>query len=387
MATACIPQVTFGFEPKGKPIVAPFDQPHASSDGGAVLLKSLDTQLQLTKRLAGCLVDRAPAGQGAASDRWSWCGSASSGSPVATPTATTPRGWPTTRSTSCCSTAIRSPGRPWPRSRPCRASRTPWRGRPLRDMAHVLADTVIETHRRRLKGRATPDHDRSRPHRRPDPRPAGVHLLQRPLRHVVLPAARGDGDLQRRARAVCGGRGAAAGQRAGDAGGAGAPAAPAGQAARRLSRRRRIGCGWMGASPTPKLFQFLEQQQVEYVVAMASNRAPGEARAAADGPGPDAVQGHRADGAPVWRDAVRRAELDAQAAGDHQGRGRAASRARSEEQPPLRGDQPARRARRRSTSSTAGGATWRTGSRNCITGWSWTGPVASGSWPTSSGCC
>src|SRR6266852_9495029 len=57
MATACIPQVTFGFEPKAKPIVAAFDMAHASSDGGAVLLKSLDTQLQLTKRLAGCLVD------------------------------------------------------------------------------------------------------------------------------------------------------------------------------------------------------------------------------------------------------------------------------------------------------------------------------------------
>src|SRR5678815_4478584 len=52
-----IPQITFGFEPKGKPIVAAFDQPHASSDGGAVLLKSLDTQVQLTKRLAACLVD------------------------------------------------------------------------------------------------------------------------------------------------------------------------------------------------------------------------------------------------------------------------------------------------------------------------------------------
>ena len=35
MATACIPQVTFGFEPQGKPIVAALDQPHASSDGGA----------------------------------------------------------------------------------------------------------------------------------------------------------------------------------------------------------------------------------------------------------------------------------------------------------------------------------------------------------------
>ena len=57
MATACIPQITFGFEANGKPIVAAFDMPHASSDGGAVLLKSLDTQVQLTQRLAGCLTD------------------------------------------------------------------------------------------------------------------------------------------------------------------------------------------------------------------------------------------------------------------------------------------------------------------------------------------
>ena len=57
MATACIAQVTFGFEPKGKPVVPRFDQPHASSDGGAILLKSVDTHLGLTKRLAECLVD------------------------------------------------------------------------------------------------------------------------------------------------------------------------------------------------------------------------------------------------------------------------------------------------------------------------------------------
>src|SRR5437870_1209533 len=43
---------------------------------------------------------------------------------VATPTATTPPGWPTTRSTSCCSTAIRSPAPPWRRSRRSRGSRT-----------------------------------------------------------------------------------------------------------------------------------------------------------------------------------------------------------------------------------------------------------------------
>src|SRR5919106_2896787 len=57
MATACITQVTFQGEGFAKPVVARFDQPHASSDGGAILLKSVDTHLGLTKRLAGCLVD------------------------------------------------------------------------------------------------------------------------------------------------------------------------------------------------------------------------------------------------------------------------------------------------------------------------------------------
>src|SRR5262249_46820235 len=57
MATACITQFTFGFEPKGKPVVAAFDMPDTSTDGGAILLKSLDAQLHLTKRLATCFVD------------------------------------------------------------------------------------------------------------------------------------------------------------------------------------------------------------------------------------------------------------------------------------------------------------------------------------------
>jgi len=45
-----------------RPLVATFDQPHASSDGGAVLLKAVDRKLALTRRLAGTLADpRAPA--------------------------------------------------------------------------------------------------------------------------------------------------------------------------------------------------------------------------------------------------------------------------------------------------------------------------------------
>lgn len=40
-----------------KPLVVTFDQAHASSDGGAVLLRAADRRLQLTHRLARCLSD------------------------------------------------------------------------------------------------------------------------------------------------------------------------------------------------------------------------------------------------------------------------------------------------------------------------------------------
>lgn len=42
----------------GKPVVARFDQPDPSSDGGAVLLKACDERLGLTQALAECLHDR-----------------------------------------------------------------------------------------------------------------------------------------------------------------------------------------------------------------------------------------------------------------------------------------------------------------------------------------
>ena len=58
MATDCIPQVTFEFYDKLKPVVARFDQAHASTDGGVVLLTALDHQLKLTDHLAACLFDR-----------------------------------------------------------------------------------------------------------------------------------------------------------------------------------------------------------------------------------------------------------------------------------------------------------------------------------------
>ncbi|HWQ12059.1 MAG TPA: IS1380 family transposase [Roseiflexaceae bacterium] len=62
MATDCIAQTTFRVHQISKPIVVRFDQPHASSDGGAVLLKALDERLGLSAGLAASLRDpRQPA--------------------------------------------------------------------------------------------------------------------------------------------------------------------------------------------------------------------------------------------------------------------------------------------------------------------------------------
>jgi Transposase DDE domain group 1 len=63
MATDCIPQVTFEFQGLRQPVVARFDQAHASSDGGAILLKAIDERLGLTARLACSLTDRRQAGK------------------------------------------------------------------------------------------------------------------------------------------------------------------------------------------------------------------------------------------------------------------------------------------------------------------------------------
>tara|TARA_R110002096_G_scaffold404653_1_gene602494 strand:- start:264 stop:1637 length:1374 start_codon:yes stop_codon:yes gene_type:complete len=47
----------------GKSVLAKFDQEHSSSDGGALLLKAVDEDLGLSRRLAGCLEDRRQAGK------------------------------------------------------------------------------------------------------------------------------------------------------------------------------------------------------------------------------------------------------------------------------------------------------------------------------------
>lgn len=47
----------------GRPLLARFDVPQASSDGGAILLKAADRRLGLIKKLAGCLRDDRQAGK------------------------------------------------------------------------------------------------------------------------------------------------------------------------------------------------------------------------------------------------------------------------------------------------------------------------------------
>src|SRR5262245_14384695 len=68
MATECIAQVAFQGQGFAKPLVARFDVPDASTDGGLILLKALDSQLGLTERLAALSRRRARPGQGRARD-------------------------------------------------------------------------------------------------------------------------------------------------------------------------------------------------------------------------------------------------------------------------------------------------------------------------------
>jgi len=63
MATACIAHSTLRVHGISQPVIARFDQPQASSDGGAVLLKAVDDRLGLTWRLASGVRDRRQSGK------------------------------------------------------------------------------------------------------------------------------------------------------------------------------------------------------------------------------------------------------------------------------------------------------------------------------------
>jgi len=57
LSTDTIPQTVLFPDLFNKPLVATFDQPHASSDGGAVLLKAAEARYGLIDGFARCLVD------------------------------------------------------------------------------------------------------------------------------------------------------------------------------------------------------------------------------------------------------------------------------------------------------------------------------------------
>jgi hypothetical protein len=271
MATDCIAQVTFGFEPKAKPVVALFDMPHASSDGGAVLLKSLDTQLQLTKRLAACVVDGRQPGKiqhatlelvrqrvfGIACG-YADCNDAARLADDAIHkllVGRDPIAGSALASQPTLSRFENAVG--WPE---------------LRDIAHVLADTVIETQRRRLKGRATritidldPTDDPT--HGQQEFSFFNGHYDTWCYLPVVATVTFNDEAEQFAVAAVL------------RPGNAPAPRGARGILRRLLGKLRaafpqatfRVRLD--GGFAHPKLFTFLEQQQqVEYVVAMASNR-------------------------------------------------------------------------------------------------------------------
>ena len=154
MATDCMAQVTFQGEGFAKPVVARFDLPDASSDGGLVLFKALDTEWGLTQRLAACLDDAREPGKvlhetiELVQQRiFGLCGGYAD-----------------------CNDAARLVHDPIHKlvvgrdpitglglaSQPTLSRfENAVGGRNLRAMTHVLADTVIEQHRRRLQGRAT----------------------------------------------------------------------------------------------------------------------------------------------------------------------------------------------------------------------------------------
>src|SRR6059036_3178311 len=269
MATPCIAQVTFKFEPKGKPLVAAFDTPHASSDGGALLLKGIDTQFGLTKRLAACLEDDRQPGKvrhqtlellrqrlfGLACG-YADCNDAARLADDAIHKLLLERDPLAGPALASQPTLSRFENAVGPRE--------------LIAMGHVLADTIIAHHRRRLKGRATritidldPTDDPT--HGQQEFTFFNGHYDTWCYLPVVATVTFDDEAEQYAVAAVL---------RPGNA--------PATRGARGILRRllgklraafrtATLRVRLDGGFASPKLFTFLEQQQVEYVVAMASN--------------------------------------------------------------------------------------------------------------------
>ena len=270
MATDCITQVTFKGDGFAKPVVARFDQPQASTDGGLVLVKALDTQLGLTERVAACLDDAREPGK------------------VRHETIELfqQRVFGLCAGYADCNDAARLVHDPIHK---LMVGRDPISGlglasqptlsrfenavtaRELRAMTHVLADTVIAQQRRRLHGRATritldldPTDDPT--HGQQEFAFFNGHYDTWCYLPVVATVTFNDEPAQFAVAAVL---------RPGTA--------PAGLGARGILRAllRKLRAAFPAATfrvrldggfASAKLFTFLEREQVDYVVAMPSNR-------------------------------------------------------------------------------------------------------------------
>jgi len=269
MATPCITQLTLDGEEFSKPVVARFDTPRSSSDGGAVLLKAVDGRLGLSARLAACLDD--PREPGTVVHETIdlirqrvfglCCGYAD------------------------CNDAARLAHDPIhklvlgrdPVDGPGLASQPTLSrfenavgGRELLAMGHVLADTVIAIHRQRLQGHARritidldPTDDPT--HGQQEftffnghydtwcylPLVATVTFNDEPAQYAVAAMLRpGNAPASRGARALLW---------------------RLTQKLRAAFPTARLRVRLDGGFATPKLFAFLERHGLEYVVAMASN--------------------------------------------------------------------------------------------------------------------
>jgi len=270
MATDCITQVIFQGDGFVKSVVARFDLPDVSTDGGLVLFKALDTELGLTERLAACLDDARTPGKvlhetiELLQQRiFGLCGGYAD-----------------------CNDAARLVHDPIHK---LVLGRDPLTGlglasqptlsrfenavsaRELRAMTHVLADTVIAQQRRRLHGRVgritidlDPTDDPT--HGQQEFAFFNGHYDTWCYLPLVATVTFNDEPVQFAVAAVL---------RPGTA--------PAGLGARGILRSllRKLRVAFPAATfrvrldggfASTKLFTFLEREQIEYVVAMASNR-------------------------------------------------------------------------------------------------------------------
>ena len=99
----------------------------------------------------------------------------------------------------------------------------------------------------------------------------------------------------------------------------------------------RLDGGFAG----PEMFDYLEAERVDYVVAMAGNAVLKRLAEPLMKKARRLVQAQPADRAPLRRVPVRGRQLEPETSGDHQGGGGSPRRSRSQGQPALRGHEPA----------------------------------------------